>query len=180
MKPCLFIDRDGTLIEERNYLSDPEQVALIPGAAEAVRKAREAGWLVVVLTNQSGVGRGYFTLEDVARVNRRVEEMLAQEGAGLDGIFVCPHSPEEDCPCRKPRPGLVEAAARQLPVDLRRSWMVGDKPADLELARNAGLRGALVRTGYGKAAAAQSAEMAEFVAADLGEAVRRILAAKRA
>ncbi len=180
MKPCLFIDRDGTLIEERNYLSDPEQVALIPGAAEAVRRAREAGWLVVVLTNQSGVGRGYFTLEDVAGVNRRVEEMLAQEGAGLDGIFVCPHSPEEDCPCRKPRPGLVEAAARQLPADLRRSWMVGDKPADLELARNAGLRGALVLTGYGATASAEAHGTAEFVAADLGEAVRRILGAESA
>jgi histidinol-phosphate phosphatase family protein len=180
LKPCLFVDRDGTLIEERNYLSDPEQVALIPGAAEAVRRAREAGWLVVVLTNQSGVGRGYFSLSDVERVNRRVEELLAREGAALDGIYVCPHAPEEGCPCRKPRPGLVEAAARQLPVDLRRSWMVGDKPADVELARNAGLRGALVRTGYGAEAAAESAEQAEFVAANLGEAVRRILAAERA
>jgi len=179
VKPCLFIDRDGTLIEERNYLSDPEQVALIPGAAEAVRRAREAGWLVVTLTNQSGVGRGYFTLEDVERVNRRIEQLLAREGAGLDGIFVCPHAPEEDCPCRKPRPGLVEEAARQLPVDLARSWMVGDKAADVELARNAGLRGALVLTGYGAEAAKEAGGLAEFVASDLGEAVRRILGADR-
>lgn len=179
MKPCLFIDRDGTLIEERNYLSDPEQVALIPGAAEAVRMAREAGWLVVVLTNQSGVGRGYFSLSDVERVNRRIEQLLEREGAGLDGIFVCPHAPEENCPCRKPRPGLVEEAARQLPVDLARSWMVGDKTADIELARNAGLRGALVLTGYGAEAAEEAGGLAEFVASDLGEAVRRILAADR-
>lgn len=177
MKPCLFVDRDGTLIEERNYLSDPGQVSLIPGAVEAVRMAREAGWLVVVLTNQSGVGRGYFTLADVEHVNSRIEELLEREGARLDGILVCPHAPEENCSCRKPRPGLVAQAVQRFSVDLARSWMVGDKAADLELARNAGLRGVLVQTGYGSAAAADAARLAEFVASDLLEAIRRILAA---
>lgn len=175
MKPCVFFDRDGTLIEERNYLSDPEQVALLPGAAEAVRRVREAGFLAVVLTNQSGVGRGYFRMEDVEAVHRRMEELLAAEGARLDAIYVCPHAPEEDCPCRKPRTGLVELAARELGIDLRRSWMIGDKSADIEMARNAGMRGVLVMTGYGAEAAA-AGHSAEFSATGVKDAVERILA----
>lgn len=176
MKPCIFLDRDGTLIEERHYLSDPAQVALVPGAAEAVRLAGQAGFLVVVLTNQSGVGRGYFTLDDVERVHRRIEELLAREGAKLDAVYVCPHAPEDGCQCRKPRPGLVRQAARCLPVDLARSWMIGDKAADLELARNAGLQGVLVRTGYGAGLAPEAAALARFLAPDVLGAVRRILA----
>jgi histidinol-phosphate phosphatase family protein len=175
MKPCVFFDRDGTLIEERNYLSDPEQVVLLPGAAEAVRRAREAGFLAVVLTNQSGVGRGYFRMEDVEAVHRRMEELLAAEGAHLDAIYVCPHAPEEDCLCRKPRTGLVELAARELGIDLPRSWMIGDKAADIEMARNAGMRGALVMTGYGAEAAA-AGQSAEIIATGVKEAVERILA----
>lgn len=175
MKPCVFFDRDGTLIEERNYLSDPEQVALLPGAAEAVRRAREAGFLAVVLTNQSGVGRGYFRMEDVEAVHRRMQELLAAEGARLDAIYVCPHAPEEDCSCRKPRTGLVELAARELGIDLPRSWMIGDKAADIEMARNAGMRGALVLTGYGAASALEAGAAATFTAASVLEAVKLLL-----
>lgn len=175
MKPCIFFDRDGTLIEERHYLSDPAQVALIPGAAEAVRLAREAGFLAVVLTNQSGVGRGYFPAEAVEAVHRRMEELLAEEGAKLDGIYLCPHAPEDDCPCRKPRTGLVEQAARDLEIDLRRSWMIGDKAADIELAANAGMRAVLVMTGYGASSAPQAAGAASFIVPDALAAVRRIL-----
>ncbi len=176
MKPCIFFDRDGTLIEERHYLSEPAQVKLIPGAAEAVRLAREAGFLTVVLTNQSGVGRGYFPAEAVEAVHRRMEGLLAKEGATLDRIYVCPHAPEDNCPCRKPRTGLVEQAARDLDVDLHRSWMVGDKPADIELAANAGMRGVLVMTGYGEGSAPEGAGAASFTASDVRAAVRMILA----
>ncbi len=175
MKPCIFFDRDGTLIEERHYLSDPAQVALIPGAAEAVRRAREAGFLAVVLTNQSGVGRGYFRMEDVEAVHRRMEALLAAAGAKLDAIYVCPHAPEQDCPCRKPRTGLVERAARELEIDLSRSWMIGDKPADIELARNAGMRSVLVMTGYGAASASEAGADAASKARDVLDAVNRIL-----
>lgn len=175
MKRCIFFDRDGTLIEERNYLSDPGQVVLIPGAAEAVRLARGAGYLAVVLTNQSGVGRGYFTLEDVERVNARMGELLGREGARIDGIYVCPHAPEDGCDCRKPRTGLVERAVRELGIDVGASWVVGDKATDLELARNAGMRGVLVRTGYGSEAAAQPSGGDGLTAADVLEAVRRIV-----
>ena len=175
MKPCIFFDRDGTLIEERNYLSDPDQVVLIPGAAEAVRLARGAGYLAVVLTNQSGVGRGYFTLEDVERVNARMGELLGREGARIDGIYVCPHAPEDGCDCRKPRTGLVERAVRELGIDVGASWVVGDKATDLELARNAGMRGVLVGTGYGSEAAAQLSGGDGLTAADVLQAVRRIV-----
>ncbi|GIU76359.1 MAG: D,D-heptose 1,7-bisphosphate phosphatase [Bryobacteraceae bacterium] len=179
MKPCIFFDRDGTLIEERNYLSDPDQVVLIPGAAEAVRLAREAGYLAVVLTNQSGAGRGYFTLEDVERVNARMGELLGREGARIDGIYVCPHAPEDGCDCRKPRTGLVERAVRELGIDVGASWVVGDKATDLELARNAGMRGVLVRTGYGSEAAAQLSGGDGLTAADVLQAVRRIVGERR-
>lgn len=174
MKPCIFFDRDGTLIEERNYMSDPEQAVLIPGAAEAVRMARAAGYLAVVLTNQSGVGRGYFSMEDVEAVHRRIEEMLAAEGARLDGIYICPHAPEEDCGCRKPRTGLVERAARELDIDLARSWMIGDKAADIELAANAGMKSVLVMTGYGEASA--SGVSATLSARNVLSAVEKVLA----
>lgn len=177
MKPCVFFDRDGTLIEERNYLSDPSGVVLIPGAAEAIRLARSHGWLAVVLTNQSGVGRGYFTIEDVERVHRRLEELLAGEGAQLDGIFVCPHAPGEDCRCRKPRPGLVEQAWHALGIDVPRSWMIGDKADDVELARAAGMRGALVLTGYGAGSLAGIVPPPDLVAPGVLEAVRGIVAA---
>lgn len=176
MRPCIFFDRDGTLIEERHYLADPAQVALIAGAAEAVRLARSSGFLAVVLTNQSGVGRGYFTLEDVRRVNGRMVELLAAEGAAVDGIYVCPHAPEDGCPCRKPGTGLVEQAARELDIDIGRSWMIGDKAADLELARNAGMRGVLVRTGYGAEAGKAAGGLAAFTADGVLEAVQRITA----
>ena len=177
MKPCIFFDRDGTLIEERNYLADPQGVALLPGAAEAVRRAREAGYLAVVLTNQSGVGRGYFTMNEVEAVNRRLGELLAAEGAQLDGIYVCPHAPEDGCDCRKPRTGLVARAARELAMDLAGSWVIGDKAADVELARNAGMRSVLVETGYGASAGEGPRRMADFVAPDVLAAVEWIAGA---
>lgn len=175
MRPCIFFDRDGTLIEERHYLSDPEQVALLPGAAEAVRLARSHGYLAVVLTNQSGVGRGYFTLDDVRRVNARMAELLAAGGAAIDGIYVCPHAPEDHCDCRKPRTGLVQQAAHELDIDLTRSWMIGDKASDVELASNAGMRGILVKTGYGAQARQEVSAGFVFVAETVLDAVARIL-----
>lgn len=176
MRPCIFFDRDGTLIEERNYLSDPSQVALIPGAAEAVRLARQAGYLAVVLTNQSGVGRGLFTMKDVEAVHRQLQELLAEGGAKLDAIYICPHAPEEGCACRKPLPGLAVQAAGDLGIDLRASWMIGDKAADLELAAAAGMRGALVLTGYGASVPQEALRLAAVTAPGVLVAVRAILA----
>lgn len=173
MRPAVFLDRDGTLCRERGYLRDPERVELLPGAAEAVALLNRRGVLAVVISNQSGVARGLIRAEELERVNRRLEELLARQGARLDGIYCCPHGPEEGCECRKPRPGLAMRAARELGIDLRRSWVVGDKRSDLELARRLGARAVLVLTGYGRQTLTQV--NAPRVARDLREAVDWIL-----
>lgn len=147
--PAVFLDRDGTLIEHHHYLSRPDQVALIPGAAAALRALAGAGWALVVITNQSGIGRGYFGEDDLAAVHRRLEELLATEGIRLDGIYHCPHRPEDGCRCRKPAPALVERAVAELGLDLGGSVVVGDNMADVELGRTLGIPVILVRTGYG-------------------------------
>jgi histidinol-phosphate phosphatase family protein len=157
LTPALFVDRDGTLIKNKHYLSDPDKVELIPGGPEAIRTARRAGYKVVVLSNQSGVARGFHTEEDVRRVNERLDELLAAGGAQLDGNYYCPHHASKGtvegyatpCNCRKPSPGMAERAALELGLDLRRSLVVGDSLADAGLARVIGATPILVRTGYG-------------------------------
>ncbi|AIE84826.1 HAD-IIIA family hydrolase [Fimbriimonas ginsengisoli] len=149
-RPFLLLDRDGTLIEERGYLSDPAGVALTPGAGEALRFAMERGLGIAVVSNQSGIGRGMMTVAQVEAVNRRTEELLIQEGVEIGGFFFCPHHPDDRCACRKPGTGLALRAARELEIDLLRSVVVGDKSADLELGHAIGARSVLVRTGYGR------------------------------
>jgi D-glycero-D-manno-heptose 1,7-bisphosphate phosphatase len=155
-RPALFLDRDGTLIEEVNYLASPDQVRLIPGAAEAVRRVNAAGVPVVVVTNQAGVARGYFPEERVAEVHAHLSRVLAAEGARVDAYYYCPHHAEAGvgpyrvaCHCRKPKPGMLLTAAAEMSVDLSRSWMVGDKLCDVRAGAAAGCRTVLVRTGYG-------------------------------
>ncbi len=145
----MLLDRDGTLIEERHYLARPEGVVLIPGAADALKALRKRGWGVILVSNQSGVGRKRFTSEQVEAVHAQLERLLGRQGACLDAIYYCPHHPDERCPCRKPRTGLVRAAARELNFDPARCVVVGDKPADLELGQRVGAKTILVRTGYG-------------------------------
>ncbi len=149
MRPCVFLDRDGTIIEERHYLSDPDLVSLVPGAAGAIAAMRRKGYLVVVVSNQSGISRGYFTAEAAESVNRRMEELLEAGGAGLDAVYFCPHVDSDGCSCRKPKPGLIERACGDFDVDLAGSYMVGDKMCDVMTGVNAGVRPVLVRTGYG-------------------------------
>lgn len=156
-KRAVFLDRDGTIIEERNYLSDPAGVALIPGAAEAIRKLSQRQYMIVVVSNQSGVARGMFTEKDVHLVNQRVEQLLLQEGAFLDAIYYCPHHPDgiippynKICNCRKPAPGMGLLAAEQYNIDLSKSYMIGDKADDVLFGQNCGMRNAfLVSTGHG-------------------------------
>jgi D-glycero-D-manno-heptose 1,7-bisphosphate phosphatase len=145
----VLLDRDGTLNVERHYLSDPDQLELYPGVGPALRRLRALGFGTVVLTNQSGVARGYFDLAAVERVHDRLHRLLAAEDADVDGIFICPHGPDDGCDCRKPLPGLVRQAAEALGFDPRRSFMVGDKAVDIELAEAVGATGILVRTGWG-------------------------------
>lgn len=157
-RPAVFVDRDGTLIHEAHYLSDPRKARLFAGAARAVRRLNDAGFLVFMITNQSGVARGYFTEADVRRVNRRVTQLLRRGGARIDGVFYCPHHREGSvaryrraCACRKPRPGMVRRAARRFPIDRRRSFVLGDHLGDMQLAVTAGLGGAVfLTTGHGK------------------------------
>jgi histidinol-phosphate phosphatase family protein len=148
-RPMAVLDRDGTIIAEKVYLSDPRQVELLPGAAEGLRHLARLGLGLVVVTNQSGVGRGYFDLAAVQRVHQRMADLLAAEGVKLSGIYLCPHLPDDDCDCRKPRPGLVEQAAADLGFEPASAVVIGDKPCDVELGQRVGAVTVLVRTGYG-------------------------------
>ena len=152
MRQAIFLDRDGTLIREVHYLSSAEQLELLPGVSGALRRLAEAGYLLIGVTNQSGVARGYFTLEQVNAVHQELERRLRTEGTGLDAIYLCPHHPDftSPCGCRKPAPGLVVRACADWGIDVSASWVIGDKAVDVELAREAGCRSALVRTGYGE------------------------------
>lgn len=158
MRPAVFIDRDGTIIEEAGYLDRVELIAPFPWSAPALRALKAAGFAIVVVTNQAGVARGYFDEPFVRQVHDRLDEMLKAEGVAVDGYYYCPHHPDgvvdpyrRACHCRKPAPGMVLAAARDLDLDLARSFVVGDKWLDVELAQNVGAAGILVRTGYGRA-----------------------------
>jgi histidinol-phosphate phosphatase family protein len=150
-RPALFLDRDGTLVKHEPYLHDPARVRLISGSAAALRRAQAAGYLLVVVTNQSGIARGLFDRSAVDAVHDRLQQLLAVHGVALDGIYVCPHHPEfgDPCSCRKPAPGLLQRAIEELPVDPGRSVMIGDTVEDLQAGAAAGMRLRLVRTGYG-------------------------------
>lgn len=148
---AVFLDRDGVVIEEVDYLRRPEQLKLIAGAAAAISRLRRAGFKVVVATNQSGVARGYLTLSALRGIHRLLKRRLAARGAGLDGLYFCPHMPAraggKGCSCRKPALGMLRAAARRFSLDLERSYFVGDSTTDVRTSLDAGCRAVLVRTG---------------------------------
>lgn len=175
---AVFLDRDGTLNVEKNYLFRPEEFEFIPGAAQAVKRLKEAGFLVVVVTNQSGVARGYYGEADVERLHHHVQQLLAAFDTRIDAFYFCPHHPAGgvdryriDCDCRKGRPGMLLQAARDLRIDLARSYMIGDKAADIEAGEAAGCTPILVRTGHG----AEMEGHCSLQAADLPEAVDLLL-----
>jgi histidinol-phosphate phosphatase family protein len=169
----VVLDRDGTINLERHYLADPAEVALLDGAAEGLRHLRGLGLDLLVVTNQSGVGRGYFTTETLAAIHGRLTECLAAEDVELAGIYVCPHAPGDGCRCRKPGTALLERAARELAFDPRDAFVIGDKASDIELGRRAGSTTLLVRTGYG-AETAEAGTPADYIVDDLREAARVI------
>src|SRR6185436_3901689 len=142
-----LLDRDGTINVEREYLSDPAGVELLPNAIAGLRRLRAQGFGLIVISNQAGVGRGYFTMADVNAVNARLAALLSEAGVTLDGIYVCPHKPDDGCACRKPAPGLIQQAAREHGFDPRDCVMIGDKAIDIETGRQVGARTVLVRTG---------------------------------
>ena len=149
-RAAAFLDRDGTIIRDTDYVGSPDEVELLPGAAAAIRALNDAHIPVVVVTNQSGIARGYFTQADYERVAARLDELLRADGARIDATYVCPHLPEITgaCECRKPGTLLFRRAAEDLGLDLARSWYIGDKPRDVEPARALGGTGILVRAGH--------------------------------
>ena len=148
LRGAAFLDRDGTIIEDVDYIARPDDVRLIAGAATAIAALNEARVPVIVVSNQSGIGRGYFTYDAYERVQARVEEVLRESGARLDAVYICPHAPDRTppCLCRKPRIELFETAAREHRLDLARSWYVGDRWRDVEPAQTLGGTGRLVTT----------------------------------
>ena len=183
---AVFLDRDGTINVEKDYLHRIEDFEFIPGAIEAIQHLREAGFLIVVVTNQSGIARGYFTEDDVDRLHAHLQQELARHGTGIDAFYLCPHHPNYgtgeggiDCDCRKGKPGMLLQAAKDWNIDLSASIMIGDKRADLEAGRAAGCYTILVRTGYGDEELQKGGEeMADAVADDLSAAARYVLNAK--
>ena len=183
LRPAVFLDRDGTVVEEVDYLARPEQLRLIPGAASAIRALNEQGLAVVVVTNQSAIARGMLTEDGLDAIHQRLTDMLAAEGAHLDAIYYCPHLTEGDlapydrpCDCRKPAPGMLLQAAKEHCIDLTVSTMIGDSLRDLDAGAAAGCKTLiLVRTGHGVTEEAASALRASFVAADLAAAVVELL-----
>jgi D,D-heptose 1,7-bisphosphate phosphatase len=153
---ALLVDRDGTLIVDKDYMSDPDQIEFIEGGIAALKKGISRGYKIVIVSNQSGVARGKFTIDIVEKINRRILELLAKEGVDIGAIYFCPHYkngkvPEytKICQCRKPSPGMPEEAAGDLGIDLRKSWVIGDKLDDVKLGIAMGGKSILVRTGYG-------------------------------
>jgi D-glycero-D-manno-heptose 1,7-bisphosphate phosphatase len=182
LRACVFLDRDGTIVEDPGHLSDPAAVVLTPGAAGALRRLAQAGFALVVVSNQAGVSRGLYPESAVVAVNDRIASLLAAERASLDAWYWCPHHPDftGPCACRKPEPGMLLDASEQLGLDLTSSWLVGDHETDLEAARRAGVRSMLVLTGHGERAAARLPPDSRVpVVADLREAANRILEEKR-
>lgn len=178
-QPAVFLDRDGTINEEMGYINHLSRFRLLPQAVPAIRRLNAAGLKVVVITNQSGAARGYFPASLVDEIHAHLKQVLAAGGAHLDGIYACLHGPADDCACRKPQPTLMEQAARDLNLDLSRSYAVGDRYRDIETAANAGVKGILVLTGYGRGEyeylrAAQKMQPVK-VADDLLDAVEWIL-----
>jgi D-glycero-D-manno-heptose 1,7-bisphosphate phosphatase len=186
-RPAIFMDRDGTLADEVGYVNHVSRFRIFPWAVDAVRLINRSGRHAVLITNQAGVARGYFPEPLIHEVHERLRATLDRGAARLDGIYYCPHHPSageppyrQDCECRKPRPGLLRQAAEDLGIDLARSWVVGDRLGDLQVAWAVGARGALVKTGYGRGEleyhAARWPRQPDLVAEHLLEAVSAILA----
>ncbi len=185
-KPAVFLDRDGTINEQMGYINHESRFVLLPGVAEAIRLLNRNGYLSIVVSNQSGVGRGYFPVDLVYRIHDSMKSELKNEGAVLDGIYFCPHYPgtsvpeyNKRCTCRKPGTGLIDKAVKDFPIELSASYVIGDRCSDIKMAHQAGMKGILVKTGYGRGdleyVFPRLSYQPDYVAEDLLGAVQRIL-----
>jgi len=189
-RPAVFLDRDGTMIHEVQFLRRYEDLKWYPSTIDAIRLLNRAGFVVCVTTNQSGIGRGLFSEDDVRRIHLRMSQALDAARAHVHAWFYCPHHPEaaveafrQDCDCRKPRPGMIQSAAGQFAIDLARSFVVGDRMSDVGFAKSAGARGVLVRTGYGENTVQEHGGRvpgAAFIADNLMQATAWMLAGQTA
>jgi D-glycero-D-manno-heptose 1,7-bisphosphate phosphatase len=176
---AVFLDRDGTLIEEKEYLSDPAGVVLFPGVGPALRRLMDAGFLLIIVTNQSGIGRGYYTVDDMHRVNARMCELLSKDGVRFEKIYFAPEAPDQPSRGRKPSPQFLFDARDEFGLDLAQCYMIGDKIIDLEAGWNAGVKQSiLVRTGYGRELELKAKDKLgnALVVDDLAMAATRLLA----
>ncbi|MCS7279744.1 MAG: HAD family hydrolase [Thermodesulfobacteriaceae bacterium] len=177
--PAVFLDRDGTINEEVGYLNHPSRLRILKGVPQALKKLQEAGFKLFVVTNQSGPARGYFPYELVDKIHELIKKRLSKYGVEIAEFLVCLHHPSENCPCRKPKIGLIEKALSLYPIDISKSYVIGDRLIDVELALNSGIKGILVLTGYGKGelefVLPQRDFKPHFIAKNLLEAVNFIL-----
>jgi len=172
---AVFLDRDGVLMRDANYVGHIDQVEVIDGAPQALRGLQDAGFRLFVVTNQSGVGRGYFTREAVEEIHKLLNRHLGAAGVRIDRYYVCPHHPEDNCDCRKPKPKFLFEAAREYGLDLSRCFMIGDRPSDIQCGRNAGTTAILVLTGAGHETLDAHEVVLDHVADDIGAAAAWIL-----
>jgi D-glycero-D-manno-heptose 1,7-bisphosphate phosphatase len=163
-RAAAFLDRDGVINVDHGYIHRPEDFELLPGTLEALRQLKAAGYLLIIVTNQSGIGRGYYSESDLAALHGHMKELLAREGVKLDAIYYCPHRPDERCSCRKPLPGLIQRALDELAVDASRSFIVGDKPSDIAAGAAGGLGTAYLLSDEG-----EFATLSECVAAHIAK-----------
>ncbi len=174
-KKAVFLDRDGTLIEEVNFLSTVENTKLFPYTIEALRLFSNAGYLLFVTTNQSGIARGYFDANAVNAIHAKIQTELADEDLKIEGYFFCPHFPDEGCRCRKPNTGMIEQASKGYEINLAESWMIGDKKLDIGMGFNANTKTALVLTGYGVKHQSTLEQKPDIIADNLLEAAKSIV-----
>ena len=170
----MVLDRDGTINVEHHYLSSADRLELLPNAAEGIVRFRELGLKVIIITNQSGVNRGYFDRSTLREIHNRLKNLLALYGAKIDGIYVCPHRPEEKCDCRKPKIALLEKAAGKLGLKPADAFVIGDNTCDIEMGHRAGATTFLVTTGYGKRTLEEGKVKPHYIVSDLKEAAQII------
>ncbi len=182
MNKAVFLDRDGTIVEDVGYLNNPQQLKFIPGSIEAIKKLNEASYKVVVITNQAGVARGLITEDMLQTIDKTLHKWLLNGGAHLDGIYYCPHHPEhgvhpykQECECRKPHPGLIKKAEKDLDIDLSQSWMIGDKYSDMLDGKRAGTKTIFVTSGRGQEEKKKIKEKPDHIAENLAAAVDWLL-----